>query len=54
MNFYFLLNVFVAFCPLQSSLSKGHDTALSIISQIGGSVSIVGCVTSVAVYEFFR
>eukprot|EP00057_Strongylocentrotus_purpuratus_P016485 XP_011670959.1 PREDICTED: EGF, latrophilin and seven transmembrane domain-containing protein 1-like [Strongylocentrotus purpuratus] len=39
---------------VQSSLSNGHETALSIISQIGGSVSIVGCVTSVAVYEFFR
>eukprot|EP00057_Strongylocentrotus_purpuratus_P024226 XP_011678700.1 PREDICTED: latrophilin-2-like [Strongylocentrotus purpuratus] len=37
-----------------SSLSNGHETALSIISQIGGSVSIVGCATSVAVYEFFR
>ncbi|XP_063956464.1 protein eyes shut homolog isoform X1 [Lytechinus pictus] len=39
---------------VQDSLSNGHGTALSILSQIGGSMSIVGCVTSVAVYEFFR
>ncbi|XP_071499373.1 uncharacterized protein [Diadema antillarum] len=39
---------------VQSDLTQGHKTALSILSQIGGSLSVLGSMSSVIIYEFFR
>ncbi|XP_022079402.1 adhesion G protein-coupled receptor L3-like [Acanthaster planci] len=38
----------------QANLPEGHNTALSVLSYIGGTLSILGCFFSIAIYQFFR
>nr|XP_006825892.1 PREDICTED: latrophilin-3-like [Saccoglossus kowalevskii] len=39
---------------LKEAIPPVHDDILSIISYIGGTLSVLGCVFSVCIYEYFR
>ncbi|XP_033097626.1 adhesion G protein-coupled receptor L4-like [Anneissia japonica] len=41
-------------CPLQEKLHEGHEIALSVLSYIGGTLSIIGCLLSIFIFEFFK
>ena len=41
-------------CCLQDTFDEGNSAALSYISYIGGSLSILACVVVVVVFEYFR
>ncbi|XP_038057449.1 adhesion G protein-coupled receptor E2-like [Patiria miniata] len=49
-NFAILMDVHGS----QSKLPEAHNTALSVLSYIGGTLSILGCFFSIAIYQFFR
>ena len=43
----------ILYCP-QDTFDEGNSIALSYISYIGGSLSILACVVVVVVFEYFR
>ncbi|XP_071951317.1 adhesion G protein-coupled receptor L3-like isoform X2 [Antedon mediterranea] len=49
-NFAVLMDVH----GIQQELDDAHNVALSVLSYIGGTLSIIGCILSIFIFEFFK
>ncbi|XP_071786308.1 uncharacterized protein [Asterias amurensis] len=49
-NFAILMDVH----GVHDKIAVGHQTALSVLSYIGGTLSVLGCFFSIIIYQFFR